>query len=195
MVFVKNVQAEEINSIPLEAGVTFDWISKNQIQRDENIKKIQKTLFTESIIINYDKKAFRLKYSEFLKNPNCLNDYDEVVQGKKEDADKYYCGFFYKNLLIAYGVQYKKNMNHIYYYDAMGTLKWTDTFSDAYPTFPYWSYQYNSNGKMVGAFYYLSDYDQYIFTPDKKFKGRWYKDKMYNRNAKVIMTRSNYGQE
>lgn len=179
---------------PLEIGLTFDWISKSQLQRDENIKQIQGTLFDTNTILRYEKKEFREKYSEFLKNKNYLTDYEEISHGKKEDTDKYYCGFFFKKMLVAYGIQYKKNMKNIYYYDAMGTLRWLDIYSCDYPKFPYWSYQYERNGKMVAAYYYISDADQYVFSPDKVFKGRWYKDKMYNKNAKVIMTRSNYGQ-
>lgn len=179
---------------PLEIGVTFDWISKSQLQRDENIKQIQGTLFDTNTVLRYEKKEFREKYSEFLKNKNYLTDYEEISHGKKEDTDKFYCGFFFKKMLVAYGIQYKKNMKNIYYYDAMGTLRWIDIYSCDYPKFPYWSYQYEKNGKMVAAYYYISDADQYVFSPDKVFKGRWYKDKMYNKNAKVIMTRSNYGQ-
>lgn len=191
---------------PLEASVTFDWISKSQLQRDKNISEIKNKLFTEETVTRYDKKQFRSNYSAYLKNKNYLTDYDEVLKGKKEDSEKYYCGFYFRKLLVAYGIQYKqpqparlplesKENANIYYYDALGTLRWIDTFSSSYPNFPYWSYQYDRNGKMVAAFYCLSDYDQYIFSPDKKFLGRWYKDKMYNKNAKVIMTRSNYGQD
>lgn len=179
---------------PLKIGLTFDWISKSQLQRDENIKQIQGTLFDTNTVLRYEKKEFRDKYSEFLKNKNYLTDYEEISHGKKEDTDKFYCGFFFKKMLVAYGIQYKKNMKNIYYYDAMGTLRWLDIYSCDYPKFPYWSYQYERNGKMVAAYYYISDADQYVFSPDKVFKGRWYKDKMYNKNAKVIMTRSNYGQ-
>lgn len=177
---------------PFEVGVSFDWISKTQMQRDENIAQIQNILFKDDLFLKYPKKEFKEKYAEFWKNKNYLKDYDEISKGKKEDADKYYCGFYVGKLLVAYGIQYKKHMENIYYYDAMGNLRWTDVFSANYPEFPYWSYQYYRDGKMIAAFYYVSDYDQYIFDTDKKFKGRWYKENMYNRNAKVIMTRSNY---
>ncbi|MDD3435632.1 MAG: hypothetical protein PHC64_00615 [Candidatus Gastranaerophilales bacterium] len=182
---------EQVEQKPLEATITFDWISKTQLQRDENIKEIQNIIFNGNFV-KYSRKEFEKKYSVYWKNENYLHDYDEINQGKKEDADKYYCGFYVGKLLIAYGVQSKKNMKNIYYYDAMGGLRWIDVFSDNYPDFPYWSYQYYRDGKLVAAYYYVSDYDQYVFDANKKFKGRWYKDKMYNKNAKVIMTRTNY---
>lgn len=179
------------NSKPFEVGITFDWISKTQLQRDESIKEIQKILFNNDIS-KYTRKSFKSTYADFLKEKDYLTLYDEISKGKKEDANRYYCGFYVGKLLIAYGVQYKNNMKNIYYYDAMGTLRWVDIFSDNYPDFPYWSYQYYRNGKIAAAYYYVSDYDQYVFDANKEFKGRWYKENMYNRNAKIIMTRSNY---
>lgn len=177
----------------LETGITFDWISKTQLQRDENILQIQNTLFTDSTVIKYPKKQFKSEYKEFLKDENHVINYQEIAKGKHEDKDKNYSGFFLKNgLLVAYGIQDKRNMKSIYYYDAMGNLRYVDKFSANYPKFPYITLQYNINGELVAAFYYVSDYDQYVFSPDKKFKGRWYKEKLYNRKAKVIMTRSNY---
>lgn len=177
---------------PLQCEITFDWISKTQLQRDQNIKDIQNILFSDAIVTKYKKKEFKNMYSEFLKNKNYLKDYEEISSGKKEDDEKNYCGFYAGKLLIAYGIQYKNNLKNIYYYDAMGGLRWVDVFSGSYPKFPYWSYQYYRNGDMVAAYYYVSEYDQYVFDSKKKFKGRWYKDKLYNRNAKVIMTRTNY---
>lgn len=193
--FAESVKKSQINideSKPLEIGISFDWISKTQLQRDENIKQIQNTLFADNTITKYSKNDFKSKYSEFLKEKDYVNLYDEISQGKKEDAQKYYCGFYVGKLLIAYGIQYKNNLKNIYYYDALGNLRWLDTFSDNYPNFPYLSYQYYRDGRLVAAYYYISEYDQYVFDENKKFKGRWYKENMYNKNAKIIMTRTNY---
>lgn len=176
---------------PLEIGVTFDWVSKSQLQRDENIKQIQDILFSEKTG-ELNRKEFKKEYSAFWKNRNYTNDYEEISKGKKEDADKYYCGFYWNKLLVAYGIQYKNNLKNIYYYDSLGSLRWVDIFSDSYPKYPYWSYQYYRTGKMAAAYYYVSDFDQYVFGTDKSFRGRWYKDKLYNKNAKVIMTRTSW---
>lgn len=185
--------AHQDELVPIECGITFDWISKTQLQRDENIKQIQDILFSEKTVLKYPKKEFKTKNSGFLKDKDFLQNYTDISKGKKEDADKYYAGFFLKNgLLIAYGVQYKDNLKNIYYYDAMGNLRFVDYYSENYPKFPYYALQYGINGKLIGTVYFVSQYDQYIFNSDKTFKGRWYKEKMYNRNAKVILTRSNY---
>lgn len=177
---------------PFQCEVTFDWISKTQLQRDENIKQIQDILFTDSTVTKYKKNEFKQKYSEFWKNKNYLNDYDEISNGKKEDDKGKYCGFYYGKLLVVYGIQYKNNLKNKYYYDAMGSLRWVDVFSDNYPSFPYWSYQYYRNGKLTAVYYNLSDYDQYIFDSNKKFIGRAYKENIYNKNAKIIMKRTSF---
>ena len=189
-VFSQNT--EEITK-PLEIGVSFDWISKTQIQRDENISQIQKVLFNEKTILKYPKKEFKIQNAKFSKDKNSMQNYVEIKKGKKEDPQKYYAGFYSTGgLLLAYGIQYKSNMKNIYYYDALGNLRFIDFYSETYPKFPYYALQYNTTGRLIGTIYFVSDYDQYIFNSDKSFKGRWYKEKMYNRNAKIIMTRSNY---
>lgn len=177
---------------PFECEISFDWITKTQIQRDENIKQIQDILFTNDVVVKYKRSDFKKKYSAFWKNPNYFNDYEAISKGKTEDSDKNYCGFYFGKLLVAYGIQYKNNLKNKYYYDAMGRLRWVDVLSDNYPEFPYWSYQYYKDGKLVAAYYNISEYDQYIFDTNKKFIGRAYKEKIYNKNAKVIMTRTDF---
>lgn len=177
---------------PLEVGIEFDWISKTQLQRDENIKQIQNMLFSEGFKPNYSKQEFKEKFKYNWKDKDNFQHYEAVNTRITEDANNYYCGFFKNKILVVYGIQHKNNMKNKYYYDAMGGLRWIDSMSDNYPKFPYWSYQYYRNGKLVAAYYNLSDYDQYIFDANKKFIGRAYKENIYNRNAKVIMTRSNF---
>lgn len=180
-------------NMPIECHITFDWISKTQLQRDQNIAEIQKKLFNEKTVLKYSKKEFTAKYKEFSKDKNSMQHYMAVSSGIKEDADNYYAGFFLKNgLLIAYGIQQKTDLKHIYYYDAMGHIRYIDIYSDSYPEFPYYALQYNTSGKLIGTIYFISAEDQYIFNPDKTFKGRWYQENLYNRNARVILTRSNY---
>lgn len=185
-------QVDETLTPMLQCGVEFDWISKTQLQRDENIKQIQDILFQNKNFSQYSKKQFKEEYSQYWKNPNYINDYEAVSHGKTEDADKYYAAFYYRNIFVAYGIQYKNNLKNKFYYDAFGGLRWVDVFSPNYPKYPYWSYQYYKNGKLVNAYYYVSADDQYVFDEHKKFVGRWYKYNLYNRNAKIILTRSNY---
>lgn len=183
----------EGNAPVIEGGITFDWIGKTQLQRDENIKDIQNKLFNEKTVLKYPAKEFKTQYKEFSKDKESMQHYMAVSSGIREDSDNFYAGFFLKNgLLIAYGIQKKNDMKHIYYYDGMGHLKYIDIYSDNYPKFPYYALQYNLSGKLIGTIYFVSQEDQYIFNPDKTFKGRWFKENLYNRNARIILTRSNY---
>ncbi len=180
---------------PLEGGVFFDWISKTQMQRDENIKKVHDTVFTSTTALKVPKAEFRNQYADFLKDKNHIKNYEEISQGKKEDDNAFYCAFHLNDkssLLIMYAIQYKNDLKHIYYYDAMGSLWFVDIFSPEYPNFPHCAYQYRTNGNLQAAYYYVSARDQYAFDENGKFRGRWYNGNFYNRKAKVIMTRTSW---
>lgn len=177
----------------LQCEITFDWISKTQFQRDENIKLIQNALFNEKTVLAYPRNEFKEQYATFFKDKDSIKHYTNISAGEKEDQDHYFAGFFLKSgLLIAYGIQNKNNLQNVFYYDAMGNLRFIDKYSETYPNFPYYALQYDTKGRLIGTIYFISKDDQYVFYPDKTFKGRWYKEKMYNRNAKIIMTRSNW---
>ena len=91
-----------------------------------------------------------------------------------------------------YAIQYKNNIHNAFYYTAFGKLYYADVISDEYPNFPYYSMQYNRNGKLKSAIYFVSHDIQYMFGPDKEFQGIWYKEKMYDKNGKQTLTRSNW---
>lgn len=186
-----NLQTEDIK--PIEAGVSFEWISKTQMQRDASIQETRNAVF-EGITMSYPKNEFKKKYSQFLKDGEHIKNYEEISEGKTEDENAYYCAFKLGNtsVMVMYAIQYKKDLNHIYYYDAMGNLWYIDVFSKEYPQFPYKSYQYNVKGKLIAGYYYNSAYDQYAYDEKKNFRGRWFKENYYNRRAKVIMTRTNW---
>lgn len=176
----------------IEGGISFDWISKTQMERDENINFVRDEVFTNNLVTSYGKKFFRSLYSDKMKDADRINNYNEISNGKTEDIDKNYCGFYWKKYLIVYGIQYKNKPDENFYYNVMGNLKWIDKYSSNYPNFPYVSYQYDTSGNLKAVYYFNSSYDQYIFDENGKFQGRWYKDKMYDRKAKVIMTRTNW---
>ena len=115
-----------------------------------------------------------------------------VQNGVTETDTENLCGFYKGNLLISYAIQYKNDLKTIFYYDAMGKLRYIDKFSENYPNFPYTSKQYRANGTLVSAIYFMSHDMQYMYNEDGSFRGAWYKDKMYNAHAKQILTRSNW---
>jgi len=45
---------------------------------------------------------------------------------------------------------------------------------------------------MISAIYFVSHDMQYMYEPDGKFQVVWFMDKMYDRNAKQTLTRTNW---
>ena len=179
--------------IVLTGNLVFDWLDISQVERDAVIDKYQKELFGENTVYKYNKKEFRAEYKDYLKDKDYKRHYMLVQNGVKETDTENLCGFYYRNnLLISYAIQYKNDLRTVYYYDTLGKLRYIDKFSENYPNFPYMSKQYRANGTLVSAIYFISHDMQYMYNDDNSFKGAWYKDKMYDRHAKQVLTRSNW---
>lgn len=176
----------------LTANIVFDWLDITQIDRDAVIEKYQKELFDENTILKYNKKEFRAEYKDFLKDSDYKRHYMLVKNNVTETDYENLCGFYKGRTLISYAIQYKNNLKTVYYYDALGNLRYVDKFSDNYPNFPYMSKQYRANGTLVSAIYFISHDMQYMYDNKKSFKGAWYKEKMYDRHAKQVLTRNNW---
>ena len=185
-------ESENPKSAILTANIVFDWLNITQIDRDEDIKKYKQELFDENTVLKYDKKEFRAEYKDFLKDSDYKRHYMLVKNNVTETDYENLCGFYKGRTLISYAIQYKNDLKTVYYYDALGNLRYIDKFSENYPNFPYMSKQYRSNGTLVSAIYFISHDMQYMYDSKKSFKGAWYKEKMYNRHAKQVLTRSNW---
>ena len=169
----------------LVGEAVFDWLDISQVKRDNIIKSYRNLLFDQNTVYKYAKKDFRKEYKDFLKDKNYKEHYRIITSGIKETENENLCGFYYKeDLLVSYAIQYKNDMKTVYYYDGFGHLKFVDKFSDNYPNFPYKSKQYKANGMLSSAIYFIDHDTQYMFQKNGEFKGVWYKDKMYDRNAK-----------
>lgn len=176
----------------LTGDVQFDWVDISQVQRDAQIDKYKALLFDENSM--YSKKEFKQKFVNFKKDNERVKHYIKANAGIKEISDANLCAFFNKqHILLIYAVQYKNNPKNVYYYDGFGHLRYLDDISDNYPNFPYSSKQYKNNGKLISAIYFISPEIQYMYEPSGEFKGLWYKDKMYDRNGKQTLTRTNWG--
>ncbi len=188
-----NIPALSEENFILQGKVNFDWAEKSQFERDLQIEEIKNTIYKDEFVKKYPKKAFKSDYADFLKDKNYKSNYFILKSGKNETKDANLSGFFSKNekILFIYGIQYKNNIYTKYYYDAMGNLRYIDTFSSNYPNYPYFTHQYRIDGSLAGSVYFKDKDTQYIFK-NEKFSGVWFKNTMFNRKAKKIMTRSNY---
>lgn len=182
------------DGIKLTGEAVFDWIDMTQIQRDTTIDHYRDILFGNEGIAQYSKDDFKQKFKPFLRDNNHKENYRKAKMGQTETEDANLCAFFYKkDILIIYAIQYKNNPRNVYYYNAYGYLQYVDDISDNYPNYPYNSKQYKKNGKLVSAIYFTSPDMQYMYKPNKEFKGLWYKAKMYDANGKQTVERTNWG--
>ena len=187
-----NISDTTSKPVVLTGNLIFDWLDITQVDRDLAIEKYKTELFGKDTIYKIKKKEFRNEYKDFLKDADYKRHYMLVKNNVKETDSENLCGFYKGNLLISYALQYKNDLRSVYYYDALGNLRYVDKFSDNYPNFPYMSKQYKSNGELVSAIYFMSHDMQYMYNNDATFQGAWYKDKMYNRHAKQVLTRTNW---
>lgn len=178
----------------LNGNAVFDWVDISQVQRDSQIEFYKEKIFNENNIPSYSKLQFKEKFAQYKKDSDYRENYRKTKMGQTETEDANLCAFFYKNdILLVYAIQYKTNPRNVYYYNAFGKLQYVDDISENYPNYPYNSKQYKSNGKLVSAIYFISPEIQYMYNPDGSFKGLWYKEKMYDKNGKQTVERTNWG--
>lgn len=192
---VSTIEENKSNSsVTLVASVTFDWLDISQAQRDEQIQHYKNLLFENNTSkIAFTKDEFKQEFAKYFKDKDYKHHYMLTNNGVTEDEDAKYCAFYYKkNTLVMYAIQYKNNPRKAFYYTAFGKLYYTDIMSDEYPNFPYTSMQYDRKGNLKSAIYFISKDLQYMYGPDEEFQGLWYMDKMYDKNGKQILTRSNW---
>ena len=178
--------------IVLTGNLVFDWLDITQTGSDAVIERYKSELFGDDTIYKYNKKEFKSEYKDFLKDADYERHYMLTKNDVKETDDENLCGYYRGKVLISYAVQYKHDLRTVYYYDALGHLRYIDKFSENYPEFPDTSKQYRVNGTLVSAIYFMSHDMQYMYNNDGSFNGVWYKDKMYDAKAKQVLTRSNW---
>lgn len=191
---VKSDEQKPTEENVLKLEVAFDWLDISQEQKEDLINDYKSKLFDENTSkVYYTKDEFKKTFAEYFKDKDYKHHYLLTNNGVTEDEDAKYCAFFYKrNTLVMYAIQYKNNPKNAFYYTAYGKMYYTDVMSDEYPNFPYTSMQYDRKGRLKSAIYFVSKDIQYMFGPDKEFQGVWYKDKMYDKNGKTVLTRSNW---
>lgn len=191
---VKSDEQKPTEENVLKLEVAFDWLDISQEQKEDLINDYKSKLFDENTSkVYYTKDEFKKTFAEYFKDKDYKHHYLLTNNGVTEDEDAKYCAFFYKrNTLVMYAIQYKNNPKNAFYYTAFGKMYYTDVMSDEYPNFPYTSMQYDRKGRLKSAIYFVSKDIQYMFGPDKEFQGVWYKDKMYDKNGKTVLTRSNW---
>ncbi len=86
-----------------------------------------------------------------------------------------------------YGVVYKNNPYHAYYYSNSGVLEYVDVRSGK--NYPYKSYQYDVVGNLVNMGLRLSKREAYIYSPDGRLLAHWVGANGYDEKGQIVMTR------
>ena len=174
--------------------IEYNWDKITQTERDSSIAQIYSVLFGNECVIKYQKKEFKSQFKDLLKDKLVKEHYYAAAAGRKEWGNVNLAAFYgpKSTRMYMYGIQYKDDLLKNYYYDALGHLQYVDYIYGPYPDYPYYSRQYRINGKLVGAIYFVAKDCQYVFTPKGEFKGLWLKKNFYDKDAKIIMKRTNY---
>lgn len=173
------------------ADIQYDWINKNEVEKEAIISEIHDIIFENPIEKRGDLKSL---FSEKLKDKKHLEHYMAASAGLKEYKENNISAFYYKRMvnLYMYVLQDKKDLSKAFYYDALGTLRYVDFIEGEYPDYPYYAIQYRITGAPVSAIYYVSKDCQYLFKPNGDFEGVWYKHNLFNKKNKVILKRTTY---
>ena len=185
--------SDETENNIIEGKVSFDWVSKTQLERNKKISEVKNIIYSDSVVTKYKKSQFKSEYEYYLKDKKYKEHYIKITNGEKETATERFAGFyaFSARMLYMYAIQYKNNPKYEFYYDTMGNLRYVDVFSNNFPNYPFYSHKYYVNGELIESAYFESETVQYIFK-DKKFAGVCFNDTIFNEKAKKIMTRTNY---
>lgn len=190
VLFVQSIASANFNDV-LIADIQYDWIDKNEVQKEAIISEVHDILFENELV---KQKGFKKQYKSLIKDKDYKNNYLAASAGYEEYKGNNISAFYYKNQknIYMYALQDKKDLSKIYYYDALGHLRYIDEVYGEYPDYPYYSYQYRVSGTPVSAIYFASKDCQYMFSPKGEFKGVWYKHNMYDKHSKVILKRTTY---
>ena len=136
---------------------------------------------------------------ELLKNPvkklnaNLVNanlndkNYNEnkkyILQGKTELKDRT-LAFFSDS---TYAVMYNNDKYHVWYYSNYGKLIFAEEKDKL--SFPYKSFKYTPSGRLVNMGLRVSEEETFIYNSEGKLLAHWLKDKAYDEQGNVIMTR------
>ena len=174
------------------ADIQYDWINKSEVEKETIISEVRDIIFEDGAL--QKKENFRGQLKDRLKDKNHKEHYFAASAGYKEYNDYNISAFYYKKQkhIYMYAIQDKKDVTKSYYYDALGKLRYVDFNFGEYPEYPYYTIQYDTFGKPISAIYNVSKDNQYLYEPDGNFKGVWYKHNLYNKNSKVILTRTTF---
>lgn len=173
------------------ADIQYDWINKPYVEKQVIIDEIRDIIFNGEIPKNKDLKK---EFKDLIQDKEYKKHYIAASAGLKEYENYNISAFYYKKQkhIYMYALQDKQDLSKIFYYDALGNLRYIDFIQGEFPDYPYYAIQYRITGTPVSAVYNVSKDTQYLYNPDSSFKGVWYKHNLYDENSKIILKRTTY---
>jgi len=89
-----------------------------------------------------------------------------------------------------YAVMYNSDKFHVWYYSNEGILLYAEKKDGI--GYPYKSFKYDINGKLVNMGLRVSKGETFIYTPNGKLLAHWVDSKGYDEFGKIVMTREYY---
>ncbi len=127
----------------------------------------------------------RNSISNYLKDPNYIQNYTYVLRGATKIQDRTLASFSDGT----YGVRFDNDPYHNYYYDKNGNLFKVDVLDKPQNEYPHTSVAYDSKGNIINSTFVVSKDEQYIFNPQKKLVGHWVGQYCYDANNRIQMKR------
>lgn len=121
--------------------------------------------------------------SIYLKDENYNENISALLKGSVELKDRT-LAMFSDN---SYAVMYHNDKLHVFYYAPNGDLTHYEIKDGI--EYPYKSYKYDVEGKLVNMGLRVSKAETYIFSPNGKLIAHWVKENGYDENGQVIMRR------
>ena len=184
-IFLFSFLLRSANAQTLQGGVEFDWVNLSQNERNELVEEYKDNALNAQGL-EFDNTLAKTMARDFQNFETA----GKIKAGIEEDENKIMAGFYKGSLLVAYGIIEKNNLKNAYYYNMLGRLFRVDYSEKDYGEYPCATWQYDKKGKLTTKVYNLSKYDQFVYSPEGKFLGRWYNNKLYNQKGKVVMERS-----
>ena len=161
----------QVNSEIITGGVTYTA----QNAKEELLQNIPKTFDYKYIMENLYDPNFEQNSQYLLKGQNELN--DRTIANFSDGS---------------YGIIYKSRPNYVFYYFSNGSMTHYEIKESL--EFPYKTYKYNLQRKLVNMTMRVSKDETYIFKPDGELIAHWLKEFCYDENNNIIMTRNIKGE-
>jgi len=96
--------------------------------------------------------------------------------------------FYFKKVLVYYGIQYDKTPDKKFYYNKNGKLLKFDICHNS-SEYPYKALSYDRTGKLISVHLAVSPTESFLFDKNKKLIGHWLNNQFYNADGKKGITR------